>query len=153
MIQNIREINAIWKNKNRINVLKGKKTLSQIADSMNMNVSAINKILGGSVGVYLHRLVQISEILDCQVSDLLPPEWSSAKTFSINKDDVADFTVLLDILDEVEKEKNAKISNEAKARTLIALYMQLKNRNDNDNKDLEDIVNYASIYMDAVINQ
>lgn len=150
-MKTLEEINKIWRKENRISIAKGRLTLNQIASSMGVSIGALDKISSGTVGVYLHRIVQIAEAIGCKPADLLPQQWKSSTSITFN--DVMDIAEIFCIIDEVEKEKNAKLSNDAKARTFIALYIQLKNRNDNDNEEKIDILNYATAYIDAVLNQ
>jgi transcriptional regulator with XRE-family HTH domain len=76
------EINAFWGKHNQIKKLKGSLSLSALGEKMSMDQGGVSKIIQGSVNVYLHRIVEIAQILGCKPSELLPLEWQKSDTGS-----------------------------------------------------------------------
>lgn len=152
MAEEIHPLTKFWGKHNKINHYKNDKiTDAYIGKKIGVSEGSIRKIRTGCVNIYLHRIVQIAEVLDCHPSELLPQEWQAKNFISMqNAKDIAD---VFDIIDAIEREKNVKLPNDLRAKIFIGAYMQLTNRADNENSIKEDVFNYTLAFLDGVINQ
>ncbi len=113
------EINAFWGKHNQIKKLKGSLSISALGEKMSMDQGGVSKIIQGSVNVYLHRIVEIAQILGCKPSELLPLEWQKSETGTSIKIDTV--TTVIETVEEWLVQSKLSLKPKEKAKLIVLL--------------------------------
>ena len=76
-----KDILEYWGRNNLIKSLKGTRTLTEIADLIDIDHGQLSKQVNGTLNISLYRLVQIAAVLDCKPSELLPQQWQASAQY------------------------------------------------------------------------
>ena len=76
-----KDILEYWGRNNLIKSLKGTRTLTEIADLIDIDQGQLSKQVNGALNISLYRLVQIAAVLDCKPSELLPQQWQASTQY------------------------------------------------------------------------
>lgn len=76
-----KDILEYWGRNNLIKSLKGTRTLTEIADLIDIDQGQLSKQVNGALNISLYRLVQIAAVLDCKPSELLPQQWQASAQY------------------------------------------------------------------------
>lgn len=115
-----KEILEYWGKHNSIKELKGRRTITEIAETIDMDQGQLSKQISGTLNISLYRLVQIAEILDCKVSELLPKNWQ-AQTRQSSEDLYKNIKIVTQTVEEFLYAKKKTLSPEKKAELIASL--------------------------------
>lgn len=115
-----KDILAYWGKNNSIKELKGRHTITEIADMIDIDQGQLSKQISGALNISLYRLVQIAEMLDCKVSELLPKSWQSQTCVS-PEDLYKNIKIVTQTVEEFLATKQKILSPEKKAELIASL--------------------------------
>ena len=113
------KINKFWGKYNQIKKLKGSLSISALGEKISIDQGGLSKIIQGSVNVYLHRIVEIAQVLDCKPSELLPLEWQKREApKGFNGETIL---LVIETLEDWLLKNNLSLKPKEKARLILLL--------------------------------
>lgn len=143
-----KEINSIWGKNNQVPKYREKITQNILSEKMDIDQGHLSRVLNGSTNVYLHTLVEMSDILNCKPADLLPLEWQSnnqsvQNSYAFDDESKAYLKeVMINVKSLIKSSKKNLTAND-EADLIIGLFEATNGLSDEEKKaKLEFIVNF-----------
>jgi len=109
-----------WGKHNRIRELKGDKTITTIAEIVDVDQGNLSRMLKGSSNISLFQFVQIAEAINRKPSELLPLDWQKETT--LDKDKVySDVCTVVKCVEEYLLNRKKTLSPADKAELIAGL--------------------------------
>lgn len=127
------EILSYWAKYNKVRLLKHNKTLVDISEEISIDQGHLSNLLNGKINMYIYRLVQIAEALNCKPADLLPDEWQTSAV-QPNEQIYKNIAIVTEEVENYLLATNKKLAPKSKGELIARLCEAVSNINDDQNK-------------------